>query len=361
MMRITSAILVALCLAACDSPSDDSLDVSVDALVSDGGTGPLGEWVWHDVPGTMCANGSPTGIGINRGTGSKVVIYMSGGSACLDSSCSIGTPSMRKNGGFGAAQLSACVQGNCDGSVTFPSKSIFNRTPAGASPFTDATYVFISNCSGDYYVGDKDHAFSSWTAHFHGSRNQQLIAAALATWFPATSRVVLTGGSAGAVGALQNYWQWVAAFPTTRVDLIADSYAFVFNDGPQWRYSLHNPQVPPGCPTCATDYRTVYAFNANLAPSSRIAILDSENNYTLDFASGYQYTQGLAALQPLLDALPNTKYHVADGNVHILMQYALDSTATDIFQSFSVKHYLSDFLAKMQSNDPTWTSHSSVQ
>src|SRR5689334_11709107 len=46
--------------------------------------GPVGEWVWHDVPGAICANGTPTGLGVNQGTGDRLVIYMSGGSACLD-------------------------------------------------------------------------------------------------------------------------------------------------------------------------------------------------------------------------------------------------------------------------------------
>src|SRR5688572_1681836 len=57
----------------------------------DGGyPSPLGEWVWQDIAGTACANGSPTGVGINRGGGTQLVIYMSGGSACLDENCSIG-------------------------------------------------------------------------------------------------------------------------------------------------------------------------------------------------------------------------------------------------------------------------------
>lgn len=342
-------------LAACGSPSSagDGTPPPGERLLE----GPVGEWVWHDVPGAACANGSQTGLGVNRGAGSQIVIYLSGGSACLDERCSIGTPSMRKDGGFGAAQLSACVAGSCDGGVTFPAKSLFNRT-AGASPFTDATYVFISNCSGDYYVGDNDHEFPSWTARFHGSRNQGLFAAAVAASFPAASRIILTGGSAGAVGAMLNYWQWVKALPAVRVDLITDSFALVFGDGPQWRYTLHGPQTPPDCASCTSDYRTVYDFNARIAPKARIAVLDSEDNFTLDLATGYRYTQGLQALQPRLDPLPNTKYYVANGNVHILMQHPLDSAAIDVKDTSGATHVLSEFLARMQGDDPSWQSRS---
>ena len=331
----------------------DTVDASPDARagIIDG---PVGEWRWYDIPGAICANGTPTGLGVNQGAGDQVVIYMASGSACLDDNCGIGTPSMRKDGGFGAAQMQACVDGDCDGGITFPATSIFDRS-AGASPFTDATYVFISNCAGDYYVGDTEHAFATWTAQFRGSRNQALFAAEVAASFADASRVVLTGGSAGSVGALLNYWQWVDAFPATRVDLVTDSFALVFADGPEWRYDLHAPKVPPACATCATDYRTVYDFNAQIAaPGARIAVLDSENNFTLDLVTSGRYTPGLEALQARLDPLPNTKYFVANGNVHILMQYALDSSLTDINGGQKV----ATFLDEMQSDSAVWQSYS---
>lgn len=317
--------------------------------------GPVGEWIWHDVPGSICANGSPTGIGVNRGAGDRLVIYMSGGSACLDAGCSVGTPSMRKDGGFGAAELEACVAGDCDGGVTFPAASIFDRE-AAVNPFADDTFVFISNCAGDYYVGDGEHAFPGWTAQFHGWRNQDLFSAALATAFPGASRVVLTGGSAGSVGAMLNYWRWAEAFAGTRVDLVTDSFAFIFPDGPEWRYALHNPQAPPGCATCTTDYRTVYDFNAGLVPGARVAVLDSEDNWTLDLVTGYKYTQGLEELQLRLQDLPSVRYYVANGDVHILMQHPLDSDAIDVVRDGEDPRYLSEFLARMQDDDPAWDS-----
>lgn len=345
-------------LAACASPSERAAtDPGSDGAPTGSGIidGPIGEWVWYEIPGAICANGTPTGIGVNQGSGSRIVIYLSGGGTCTNESCTVGTPSMRQDGGFGAAQLQSCVAGSCDGSVTFPADSIFSRS-AATNPFGDATYVFISNCAGDYYVGNNEHAFPGWTAHFQGSHNQTLFAAEVAASFPDASRVVLSGGSAGSVGAMLNYWQWVNAFAGTRVDLVSDSFALVFADGPEWRYALHNPQVPPGCTTCASDYRTVYDFNSSIAPSSRIAVLDSENNWTLDLTSGYQYTQGLQALQQRLNPIANLKYFVANGSTHILLQYPLDDAAIDVQTLTSGTHLLSEFLGKMQADDPAWQS-----
>ncbi len=128
---------------------------------------PVGLWTWYDIRGAVCGNGTTTGIGVNQGSGSQVLIFMSSGSACLD---------------------------------------------------------------------------------------QELFAAELAASFPDASRVILTGGSAGSVGAMLNYWQWVDAFQGTRVDLVSDSFALVFADGAAWRHTMHHAQVPPGCPTCGTDY-----------------------------------------------------------------------------------------------------------
>lgn len=316
--------------------------------------GPEGEWVYYEIPGAVCANGTPTGLGVNQGPSERIVVFMSPGSACLDENCSIGTSSMRKDGGFGAPELEACVAGDCDGGVTFPSDSIFDRA-SKLNPFRDATYVFISVCSGDYYIGDNVHAFEDWTATFQGSQNQALFAAELARSFPETSRVVLTGGSAGSVGAMLNYWQWIETFDGTRVDLVSDSFALVEVDGPEFRYDLHAPQLPPGCTTCADDYRTVYDFNSSIAPDSRIAVIDSENNWTLDLVAG-DYTEGLQALQPRLDLLPNTRYFVADGNVHVLFKHPLDSMQTDVEDVDAGTRTLGEFLWLMQLDDEDWES-----
>ncbi|MEO1268300.1 MAG: hypothetical protein AAFX99_09385, partial [Myxococcota bacterium] len=53
-------------------------ETSIDAL-------PERTWSWLEVEGMRCANGSPTGIGVNRNTASpNVVVYLEGGGACWD-------------------------------------------------------------------------------------------------------------------------------------------------------------------------------------------------------------------------------------------------------------------------------------
>lgn len=373
-LTFSSALTALLSLAACSganaehpqaddargadgSGADGSGADAGDARPSGSLHGPTGEWAWHDVAGTICANGTPTGLGVNQGTGSEVVIYLEAGSTCIDAACTGASDSAKKDGGFGAKELADCVDGSC-GLSGFPATSIFDRN-AALNPYRDATYVFISNCTGDYYSGSSDHEFSDWTAHFHGSENQAAFAAEVAASFSNASRVVLTGSSAGAAGAQLNYWRWVRAFPNTRVDLISDSFAFVFTDKPEWRYDLHNPQSPPGCTNCLTDYRSIYEYNSKLSPSSRIAMLDSEKDLTLQLVSGGAYTHGLQDLEAILAPLANVRYYIAEGSLHMLMSVPLDSDKSDIpAAGGNPARHLSDFIGAMHDDGAAWQSMS---
>lgn len=340
-----------------DTDSDMDTDSDLDEPDADDGStdAPLDEWLWVDVPGSKCANGTATGIGVNHGTSDRVVVFMSGTTTCVDENCTGGTPSMRKDGGFGAAEMVACTQNSCDGGTIFPERSLFDRL-LGSSPFTEDSYVFISNCTGDNYSGDSDHVFPSWTASFHGADNQALFADAIAARFPSANRIIVAGGSAGAIGAQLNYHQWIAAFPGKRVDLISDSFSFILAAGPEFETDIHNPQFPPGCASCATDYRAIYNHNSSIAPAgARLAVLDSENNAPLEVSTNDMYTEGLTTLQTRLDGLANTKYFVANGNTHVLLRFPMNSVLVDIETKQS--QFPSDFLTDMQ-EAVTWPSRS---
>jgi hypothetical protein len=343
-----------------------------------GGSGvfeaPFGEWTWQDIPGTKCAQGSETGFGYKRGTGDKVFIFMEGGSVCIDADCK-SSPFYTKWTGYGSkqffdalAQTPGSYQGQPGIDVAFGFRELNSASPT----FADASLVYIPYCSGDYFIGNTDKKWDTWTAQYRGKNNVALFFRAIAAGFPKAARVILSGGSAGSVGAMQNYHQAVTEFGGKRVDLVTDSYSMIGTDIPQFIYPVLGPVMPPNCPTCATDYRTIYNYDAQLAATvgGRIAILDTENDWTLDWALHLQqqadYTSGLKSLQTYLDQFPNTRYYVANGNNHILMKDVLGANDIDVKQRVDGSlatdtHYLSEFLTRMQNDDPKWQSLSALR
>lgn len=335
--------------------------------------GPVGQWVWHDIPGTLCANGTPTGIGVNRGPGSAVIIYLAGGSGCFNETCDTSVSYAQE--GYDAADFQTTLEGK--GESSFPAEGIFNRF-AGKNPFNDASFVFVPYCSGDYYAGKATVQWPSWTATFAGAKNIDLIYSELATAFPNASRVTLSGGSAGSLGSLLTYWKLVNAFRGKRVDLVADSF-FVFETSvspffAEKKHEIWKWEYPEGCTECGTELRSVYRHNSKIAPAgARLAIVGSQNDLFLTAGHGMlvngEFDDNVLLVQDYVKDLANTKYFVADGDEHILLkEKELDSPNTDSAVSWCSSestcgndtHYLYEFLTRMQDDDPAWQSWSSL-
>src|SRR5690606_24401771 len=69
---------------------------------------PPGVWTWVPVDGMRCANGEPTGIGVNLAPGGarRMLIYLIGGGACWDQrSCYRDGRAAFVEEGFGPAQF----------------------------------------------------------------------------------------------------------------------------------------------------------------------------------------------------------------------------------------------------------------
>ena len=71
------------------APDDASQDVAADAETNAEWGEPIqakpNSWQWVPFPGTACADGSPTGLGVNLSPGAtRAFIYFEGGGACWD-------------------------------------------------------------------------------------------------------------------------------------------------------------------------------------------------------------------------------------------------------------------------------------
>lgn len=193
------AALCAICIVVACS-SNDSTPVERDTIDPTH----VGKWAWVDVPGAVCRDGSPAGFGINVGTTPKLMIYLEGGGACFNESTCASNPSKV--------------------SARSATRGILDREPA-ENPVRDWTHVYVPYCTGDVHAGNNPDGNVPGVGpqRFVGYANMGLFLAKLAAAFPATSRVLLTGVSAGGFGSAANYGQVVRAFPSAPVNLVDDA------------------------------------------------------------------------------------------------------------------------------------------
>lgn len=171
-----------------------------------------GEWVWVDVPGAKCRDGSETGFAINFSSTSKeVMIFLEGGGACFNAATCMTNPKSFNEGNFNG--MKAGFGGMLD------------RTN-DENPVKDWNYVYIPYCTGDVHAGNKGDVELKSVAgkqQFFGYANIGLYLQKIVPSFPEAERVLLTGVSAGGFGAAANYDQVQRGFGCTPVDLLDDA------------------------------------------------------------------------------------------------------------------------------------------
>ena len=159
------------------------------------------QWRWTDIPGAVCANGTPTGFGVNRRPGARgLLIFLQGGGACWDGATCWGpaASSLYIATGYGRIQFATDV---------LALGSLFLRREDGANPFRDFHLVYVPYCTGDIHAGDRvatHEWFGPRPTHHRGSRNLGLFLPRIAATFPDAERVFLAGDSAGGFGVSLN-------------------------------------------------------------------------------------------------------------------------------------------------------------
>jgi hypothetical protein len=170
------------------------------------------KWTWVPIDGMQCMDGSPTGIGINPSKSTnKVVIVLEGGGACFnDVTCTVGT--INPNG-FDEVAFAAEI------TVMGYSGALNRNLPT--NPFSEWSYIFIPYCTGDVHAGNNPNGPNG--RHHVGFENMRLALQRIVPTFATADQVVLTGSSAGGVGAAYNFDQVQTAFGKVPVTLLDDS------------------------------------------------------------------------------------------------------------------------------------------
>lgn len=322
-------------------------------LPDDPGQGPIDEapaatWTWVDVNGAVCADGSPTGIGINPGTSDVLFIYLMGGGGCWDYETCVQSPSASNLDGFGledfeSAQLMLNV-------------GPFARGDA-ANPLRDAHMVFVPYCTGDVHAGDAVTDYGGVSIHHKGFVNMGLYLDRIRATYPNVSKVVLAGSSAGGIGSLFNAERTQDAFGNTPVHVISDagillpapymSEQLVQSFRSAWNLDA---TIPADCTACDDDLTGIYSYVASTNP--RVGLITKTQDNVIPLFLGItpaDYEQGLYALAPTIDASPNMHYFVDAGVGHVMLTVGWGVTTAGGMT-------LKDWTRQLVTDDPAWGS-----
>lgn len=232
-------------------------------------------WVWQPMPTMRCADGSEGGFAVNFTEElDELVVYLQGGGICYDAiTC--------------AASLIANVGDDPPRTALEPNvlegRGIFDRDDPH-NPFREASFVVLPHCTGDHHTGDAVTRYGGRTVHHRGYANVARLLERLLATFRETSRVTLTGFSAGGVGVSANYHQLARGFEGVGHPapfLVIDGGPFLRNeylsDRAQGRlreaWNLDGT-VGEFCPECLDGgVHRVYEANARLHPALRMSMV----------------------------------------------------------------------------------------
>jgi hypothetical protein len=307
--RLAAVLVAAAHLAACGGDDDPPRP-------------PSG---WIDVPGMICGDGSPTGIGISPGSEDAVLVFLNGGGACWsEAECDVTT-----RGPFGRAEYDF---------LSLPlvtTGTIFDRTLPG-NPFADWTIVFVPYCTGDVHVGRAERTYGAVSWQHHGWDNLVAAVDALSSSLPPPARLAVTGSSAGGFGSLLAFdlvrAEWPA--PATAAFLVDDSGPTLVGDdlpldirSAWWSSWNLGATVSTSCPACRDDLSAVWPTLSSRHPDARLALLGTTQDATmmgffrLNPASGADqatFAASVATLADRIGALPNAETFRVSGSDHVL-------------------------------------------
>lgn len=319
---------------------------------------PEREWTWVEFPDTRCADGSPTGLGINLSPGAEYAfIYLEGGGACWDYNTCFGIVSTSLHlGGFDESDFNGLI------TTVYLEMPLLDRNEP-KNPLADAHYVFIPYCTGDVFSGDNVtelRGLMPWdreTIYFHGHRNIQEYLERLVPTFQDVDRVILSGSSAGGFGAGVTWPTVQDAFDDIRVDVLDDSGP-PFRPGAglwaQWTEAW-NMQFPEDCLACEESVDGIVEyFRSDLLPTSRFGLISYRNDAVISAffrLDPLTFSNRLGTLMDTFDEEPNAHYFVIDGISHtfLIAGYELIQSSNGMPLWRWVEHMVDD--------DPDWESY----
>jgi Pectinacetylesterase len=317
------------------------------------GAGPIvapdDTWTWLDFPASKCANGTPTGIGVNPHAGATdLVIYLEGGGSCFDGAgCWGAKPTATNLTGFDATTFAASAQ----------LKYAVLRRDVAANPLKAMNMVFVPYCTGDLHAGATTRSYqvngAKQATYFWGARDMEIFLAKLVPRFAkTTTRVHLLGTSAGGFGTLVNFDRVATAFGVP-VDILDDSGPPITAErdgGPVSSFAplaIWGYTAPTGCVDC-TSFPAIYAYDRGTQPESRFGLLSFAQDTTIAPDFGYTLPEFATVIQDFTTSISD------DQNA---ATFVVTNDASHVVESDpTLAPQFLPWITKMVTHDATWTS-----
>lgn len=309
-------------------------------------------WTWVPIEGAFCADGSPTGIGVSLSKkSSRLVVYFMGGGACWsEASCTEFRTALHL-GGYDGRDFEAEI-GLIGATAPF-------RRDDETNPFKDDSYVFIPYCTGDVHGGRRVATYGGEPFHHVGFENLTRALPRLRATFEAPERVVVTGSSAGGIGAGFNFWRFKELYPAARAYLLDDSgpplpppYLSAEREG-AWRAAWNlDATLPEDCADCGERLDALLDHYAVKYAGTRMALLSYTHDSVISAfygISGPDFYEGLKELaDEHFDGTESFRYFYDVGGSHVML-----ATPKTVSQGGTS---LWKWIGLMVQDDPAWKS-----
>ncbi len=340
-----------LTLSACDSDASDDALAEAEAN--------LGQWTYIDVEGSTCRDGSDVGIGVRLQEGADdLVIYLEGGGACFNSAtCE------RNLSSFSEADFNARMSQTGEA-------GLFNTADAN-NPVAGWNAVYVPYCTGDLHAGSSpDNTLLAGQGvpgpqQFVGHQNVKRALGLLDANLDTPGRVLLTGSSAGGLGALVNFDATAKTFTDSQLFMVDDSGPLFFADNVlspplvtnvSLLYHLRAALLDADELFVSDGLEDIYAYYSREYPDARFGLVSYLDDPTFRSFYGFgqapgdvitpaEYTDGLRDVRAQLGA--NWGTYFAEGTNHTFLLTPSRYTGTSAGVS------LEAWLATMLSGSPT--------
>ncbi|MDG2443476.1 MAG: pectin acetylesterase-family hydrolase [Luminiphilus sp.] len=262
--------------------------------------------------GPRCLLGDDYTMATREGSSSELMIFLEGGGACNSLLCQATTVALPGMPRFG----------------------ILNPE-ASSNPARNFNVAYLPYCDGSVFSGDTaidtdDDGVVD--RYHHGLKNLSASIDVIASTFPAPSRILLTGNSAGGFGTDYMLPLVRKLFPDTPIDLINDSGVGISRPGyvdfvsNEWNATRFIPEDCSDCVSEAGHTTGYHIYQLNEDPNLRMGFMSTKQDSVIADVfvgiGGEAFEVALLAeMETLAAAHPERfKSFIADGTSHTFLQ-----------------------------------------